>query len=59
MEISVIVSQRSENQPLISQPSRFAAAPITTITNAPTSTPFQWKRFFVSAPAAGTATLIA
>ena len=33
-EISVIVSQRSENQPRMSQPSRSAAAPITTIRTA-------------------------
>ena len=55
----VIVSQTSLNQPRMSQPRRFAAAPMTRITRAPTTHRFHRKRFAGVGGAAIAASLIA
>src|SRR6476660_5638878 len=58
IEMLLSVSQRFWNQPLMSQPSRLASAPITRISTARNSKRSHAGRFFDSVGAVGAATLM-
>ena len=53
-----IVSQSALNQPLMSQPSRFAAAPRTNTTSMRTTILCRWKRLPCGAVTAGSTSVI-